>query len=60
MRVLAGANMPAVLIELGFLSNAEDAAFLGGSDGQAAIIEALIAAITEVRRGFPPVERHRP
>jgi N-acetylmuramoyl-L-alanine amidase len=60
LRVLAGANMPAVLIEFGFLSNADDAAFMGGSEGQAAIVEALIAAITEVRRGFPPVERHRP
>jgi N-acetylmuramoyl-L-alanine amidase len=60
LRVLAGANMPAVLIELGFLSNTEDAAFLGSSEGQAAMVEGLIAAITEVRRGFPPVERHRP
>jgi N-acetylmuramoyl-L-alanine amidase len=60
LRVLAGANMPAVLIELGFLSNAEDVAFISGSEGQAAIVDALIAAITEVRRGFPPVERHRP
>jgi len=60
LRVLAGANMPAVLIELGFLSNAEDAAFMAGSEGQSAIVDALIAAITEVRRGFPPVERHRP
>jgi N-acetylmuramoyl-L-alanine amidase len=60
LRVLAGANMPAVLIELGFLSNADDAAFMAGSEGQAAIVDALIAAITEVRRGFAPVERHRP
>jgi hypothetical protein len=33
---------------------------MAGSEGKAAIVEALIAAITEVRRGFPPVERHRP
>ena len=60
LRVLAGANMPAVLVEIGFLSNGDDAAFMAGSEGQAAIVEALIAAITEVRRGFAPVERHRP
>ena len=60
LRVLAGANMPAVLIELGFLSNAADASFMTGSEGQAAIVEALIAAITEVRRGVPAIERHRP
>ena len=60
LRVLAGANMPAVLIELGFLSNANDAAFMGGNEGQAAIVEALLAAVTEVRRGFPAVAKNRP
>ena len=60
LRVLAGANMPAVLIELGFLSNGDDAAFITGPEGQGAIVEALIAAITEVRRGFSAAERHQP
>ncbi len=60
LRVLAGANMPAVLIELGFLSNAEDEAALGAAETQAAIVDALIAAITDVRRGLAAVERHRP
>jgi N-acetylmuramoyl-L-alanine amidase len=60
LRVLAGANMPAVLIEIGFLSNTADAAFMGSSEGQSAIVEALIAAITDVRRGFAVAEKHRP
>ena len=60
LRVLAGANMPAVLIELGFLSNAEDEAALGAAESQAAIVDGLIAAITDVRRGLAAAERHRP
>lgn len=60
LRVLAGANMPAVLIELGFLSNADDEASLGTAEGQNAIVEALLAAISDVRRGFATTERHKP
>ena len=61
LRVLAGANMPAVLIEVGFLSNAQDEAALTSADGTAAFIEALLAAISDVRRGFSAGEaRHRP
>ena len=51
--VLVGANMPAVLVELGFLSNAEDErALLGGENG-AAIVEALVDSVTDVRGGMP-------
>ncbi len=53
LRVLVGANMPAVLIELGFLSNADDARALSGGDLPEAVVEALLAAITEVRNGIP-------
>jgi N-acetylmuramoyl-L-alanine amidase len=56
MRVLAGANMPAVLIELGFLSNADDEKALTNADSQSAIIEGIVAAISEVRRGIPAAE----
>jgi N-acetylmuramoyl-L-alanine amidase len=51
MRVLMGANMPAVLIELAFMSNAADEALLGNPDWQAGIIEGVLAALTELRRG---------
>ncbi len=57
LRVLAGANMPAVLIELGFLSNTEDETWLGSAEGQNALVEALLAAISDVRRGFAATER---
>ena len=53
MRVLAGANMPAVVIELGFLSNADDEKALMNADSQSAMIESIVAAVTEVRRGIP-------
>lgn len=58
LRVLAGANMPAVLIEVGFLSNAEDEGVLMSADGQAALVEAVLAAITDIRRGIAGEPRH--
>lgn len=62
MRVLVGANMPAVLIELGFLSNADDERALQSGAVTTAAIEALVAAISEVRAGIPaaaPAEPER-
>lgn len=53
LRVLVGANMPAILIELGFLSNSEDEAALTGADVPNAIIEAILDTIGDVRYGFP-------
>jgi len=53
MRVLMGANMPAVLIELAFMSNGADEALLGNADWQAGIVDGVLAALTELRRGGP-------
>ena len=53
IRVLVGTNMPAVQIEMGFLSNAEEERALRSGDRRAAIVEAIVAAIAEVRRGIP-------
>ena len=50
MRVLASANMPAVLIELGFLTNAEDEGALASGTLGAAVIEAILASISEIKR----------
>ncbi len=50
MRVLASANMPAVLIELGFLTNPEDEAALSSGTLGASVIEAIVVAIAEARR----------
>jgi N-acetylmuramoyl-L-alanine amidase len=53
LRALVGANMPAVLIELGFLSNADDEKRLGDGDATGAMVEAIVAAVTDARRGLP-------
>jgi len=52
-RVLVGANMPAVLIELGFLTNAEDETALTSAAVPNQIIEAILDTIGDVRFGFP-------
>ncbi len=51
--VLVGANMPAVLVELGFLSNADDERALLGGENAGAIVEALIDSVMDVRNGLP-------
>ena len=45
--------MPAILVETGFLSNAEDQRLLTDPERSAAILEALLASIHEVRNGMP-------
>jgi len=51
LRVLVGANMPAILIELGMLSNSEDAGILTSPDRVAAIVDAIVSAVSDVRFG---------
>jgi N-acetylmuramoyl-L-alanine amidase len=53
LRSLVGANMPAILVEAGFLSNAEDERLLTDAERSDAIVEALLATIEEVRLGVP-------
>ncbi len=53
MRILMGANMPAVLIELAFLSNPDDEQALASGDWQAAVVDAVMATLAEVRLGIP-------
>ena len=48
-RVLAGANMAAVLIEMGFISNPEQEAQLIDPVFQASIVEALVASVIRFR-----------
>jgi len=54
LRGLVGTNMPAVLIEMGFLTNPDDERALTGSDRSAAIIDSIVATIAEIRRRLPP------
>ena len=49
LRVLVGANMPAVLVEIGFVTNPEQEKTLGGDEYQNLVVQALIDAIVHVR-----------
>ena len=60
LRTLAGANMPAVMVELGFLTNAGDEAAMNGAALQGALVDAILSTIDDVRRGLPePAETRR-
>jgi N-acetylmuramoyl-L-alanine amidase len=47
LRVLVGANMPAVLIEVGYLTNAEQEDQLRGGDFQGRLVQAIAAGIVQ-------------
>jgi N-acetylmuramoyl-L-alanine amidase len=49
MRALAGANMPAVLIEMGYLSNPAEEKRLESADFQTNLAQALTGAIIAFR-----------
>ena len=57
-RVLVGANMPAVLVEMGFLSNPDQEAQLTSTTFQTSVANGLLRSIVryrdEVARGAPP------
>lgn len=53
LRPLVGASMPAVLIELGFLSNAAEEKELNQLARQQKTIDAILALIEDIRRGIP-------
>jgi len=48
-RVLVGANMPAVLVEMGFITNAEQERQLVSEPFQASIVQALVESIIRFR-----------
>ncbi len=48
-RVLVGANMPAVLVEMGFITNAEQEKLLGSDGFQTSIVQALVDSIIRYR-----------
>jgi N-acetylmuramoyl-L-alanine amidase len=52
LRLLAGANMPAIIVEAGFVSNSDEASALISNDRQAAIVDALIAALADLRNAM--------
>ena len=63
--VLSGVQMPAALVEVGFISNASDARTLADGAGRTHIVKALERAVLafgrryDARRGEPPVDTGR-
>jgi N-acetylmuramoyl-L-alanine amidase len=56
-RVLVGANMPAVLVEMGFITNAEQESALSDGNFQQQIVQALVNGVIRYRdtvAGAPP------
>jgi N-acetylmuramoyl-L-alanine amidase len=53
LRPLVGANMPAIMVEVGFLSNPTDEAALTGPGRSTSLVEAIVDTINDVRRGVP-------
>ena len=49
LRVLVGANMPAALVEIGFLTNPAQEKQLGGDEYQNTVVQALVEAIVRFR-----------
>ena len=49
LRVLESANMPAVIVEMGYLTNADQEKQLTGSDFQSAFVQALADAVVKFR-----------
>jgi N-acetylmuramoyl-L-alanine amidase len=50
--VLQGVQMPSALVEIGFITNAEDASRLGSPKGRESVAAALADAVTEFGRRF--------
>jgi N-acetylmuramoyl-L-alanine amidase len=56
LRVLESANMPAVLVEVGYLSNAAQEKQIASSDFQSAIVQGIVDAIVRFRDVVSPAE----
>jgi N-acetylmuramoyl-L-alanine amidase len=48
-RVLVGANMPAVLVEMGFITNPTEEKRLNAPDYQSQIVNALLSAVVQFK-----------
>jgi N-acetylmuramoyl-L-alanine amidase len=57
LRVLESANMPAVLVEVGYLTNRDQAKLIGGDAFQNGLVQALFDAIVRFRDSLPGVTR---
>jgi N-acetylmuramoyl-L-alanine amidase len=58
LRVLESANMPAILVEMGYLTNPEQAKALVGDGFQNAVVQALFDAVVKFRDTLSTVSTH--
>ena len=56
-RVLVGANMPAVLVEMGFITNPEQEKQLASDGFQTSVVQALVDSIVRYRDRAAPAAR---
>jgi N-acetylmuramoyl-L-alanine amidase len=54
LRVLESANMPAVLVEVGYLSNPDQEKLIGGEAFQSGVVQALYDAVVRYRDSLQP------
>ena len=54
IRVLQSTNMPAILIETGFINNVEDERYLNSEKGQQELAEGITAAVKRYRAALEP------
>lgn len=59
-RVLVGANMPAVLVELGFITNPDEERMLAGEPFQNAVVQALVESIVRFRAYLRSIQKTYP
>jgi N-acetylmuramoyl-L-alanine amidase len=58
LRVLESANMPAVLIEVGYLSNPDQERLIGGESFQNGLVQAIYDAVVRYRDSLQPGGTH--
>jgi N-acetylmuramoyl-L-alanine amidase len=54
LKPLAAVNMPAVLVEIGYLSNADDEAALVSEERQNGMAQAVLDVVSVLTDGAPP------
>jgi N-acetylmuramoyl-L-alanine amidase len=60
LRVLESANMPAVLIEMGYLTNVDQARLLASAEFQNTLVQALFDAVVRFRDALDDEHRENP
>jgi N-acetylmuramoyl-L-alanine amidase len=60
IRVLQSTNMPAILVETGFINNPEDERYINSKEGQQEIAEAITAAVIRYKENIENLNKNTP